>query len=298
LNTVLKDFEKFLHRLLREDIEMKIRYSDDQPVIIADRGQIEQVIMNLVTNARDAMPNNGRLTVNTRVSAMDEAFIRAHEYGKVGTYSVLSVSDTGVGMSEETQRRIFEPFFTTKEVGKGTGLGLATVYGIVKTHDGFIDVYSEPGKGTAFHVYFPLARTTHAAPEATGGNPVELKGGSETILLAEDDENLSNMTSAVLRDMGYTVITAENGITAVARFIENRATIKLLILDAIMPKKNGLEAYREISALNPMIRCVFMSGYRGEVFAADGPPAGTEFIPKPIHPSLLLTKVREMLDRV
>jgi PAS domain S-box-containing protein len=297
LNTVLKDFEKFLHRLLREDIEMKIRYSDDQPVIIADRGQIEQVIMNLVTNARDAMPNNGRLTIDTRVTAMDEAFIRAHEYGTVGLYSVLSVSDTGVGMSEETQKRIFEPFFTTKEVGKGTGLGLATVYGIVKAHDGFIDVHSEQGKGTTFHGYFPLARTTKAAPEATTQIPVELKGGSETILLAEDDENLRNMTSSVLRDMGYTVVAAEDGNTAVARFIENRATIKLLILDAIMPKKNGLEAYREISALNPKIRCVFMSGYRGEVFAAGGPPAGTEFIPKPVHPSLILTKVREMLDR-
>ena len=163
LNAVIKNFEKFLHRLLREDIEMKIRYSDDQPVVMADRGQVEQVIMNLVSNARDAMPNNGKLTIDTRVTNMDEAFIRLNGYGKLGEYAVMSVSDTGVGMNKETQKKIFEPFFTTKEVGKGTGLGLATVYGIVKAHDGFINVYSEPGKGTTFHVYFPLARTTECS---------------------------------------------------------------------------------------------------------------------------------------
>ncbi len=163
LNAVIKNFEKFLHRLLREDIEMKIRYSDDQAVVMADRGQVEQVIMNLVSNARDAMPNNGKLTIDTRVTNMDEAFIRLNGYGKLGEYAVMSVSDTGVGMNKDTQKKIFEPFFTTKEVGKGTGLGLATVYGIVKAHDGFINVYSEPGKGTTFHVYFPLARTTECS---------------------------------------------------------------------------------------------------------------------------------------
>jgi two-component system, cell cycle sensor histidine kinase and response regulator CckA len=297
LNAVIKNFEKFLQRLLREDIEMKIRYSDDQPVIMADRGQVEQVIMNLVANARDAMPNNGMLTIDARVTDIDEAFIRLNGYGKLGDYAMLSVSDTGVGMNKETQKKIFEPFFTTKEVGKGTGLGLATVYGIVKAHDGFINVYSEPGKGTTFHVYFPLARTKNAVSNAVERTPVQLKGGSETILLAEDDTSLREMTSAILRDMGYTVIDAEDGNWAVVRFKENRATIKLVILDAVMPKKNGLEAYREISALSPKIRCIFMSGYTGEVFAEDGPPVGTEFLPKPIQPSVLLTKVREMLDR-
>jgi two-component system cell cycle sensor histidine kinase/response regulator CckA len=171
------------------------------------------------------------------------------------------------------------------------------VYGIVKAHDGFINVYSEPGKGTTFHVYFPLARTKNAVPNAAERTPVQLKGGSETILLAEDDVSLRKMTSATLRDMGYTVIDAEDGNGAVVRFKENHATIKLIILDAVMPKKNGLEAYREISALSPKIRCIFMSGYTGEVFAEDGLPAGTEFLPKPLQPATLLANIRALLDR-
>jgi PAS domain S-box-containing protein len=297
VNTVIRNFEKFLHRLLREDIEMTIQYSAEQPIIMADRGQIEQVVMNLVTNARDAMPDKGRLTIDTKITAMDEAFMRFHGYGKAGNYATLSVADTGIGISEETKKRIFEPFFTTKEIGKGTGLGLATVYGIVKAHDGFINVYSEPGKGSVFHVYFPLASTTNAVLEPDAQNPVLLKGGNETILLAEDDVSLRNMTSVVLRDMGYTVIEAEDGNNAVTRFVENRAAIKLAILDGIMPKMNGLEAYQEISALSPMIHCIFMSGYAGEVFARDGLPTGTMFLSKPVKPSELLSKTREMLDR-
>jgi CheY-like chemotaxis protein len=297
LNVVIRNFEKFLHRLLREDIEMTIRYSVEQPVIMADRGQVEQVIMNLVTNARDAMPDRGKLTIDTRVSAIDEAFIRSHGYGKAGDYAMLSVSDTGVGMNKETKERIFEPFFTTKEMGKGTGLGLATVYGIVKAHDGFINVDSELGKGSAFHVYFPLARAANAIPEPARQNPVLLKGGGETILLAEDDVSLRNLTSTVLRDTGYTVIEAEDGNRAVARFNENRAEIKLLILDGIMPTMNGLEAYQEINTLSPNIPCIFMSGYSGEIFARDGLPTSTEFLPKPVKPSDLLSKIREVLDR-
>ena len=164
MNTVIRNFEKFLHRLLREDIEMTIQYSAEQPIIMADRGQIEQVVMNLVTNARDAMPDKGKLTIDTKVTAMDEAFMRFHGYGKQGDYAILSVADTGIGMNEATKKRIFEPFLTTKEIGKGTGLGLATVYGIVKAHDGFINVYSEPGKGSVFHVYFPLVRASDSAP--------------------------------------------------------------------------------------------------------------------------------------
>ena len=297
LNTAIGKFEKILHRLLREDIEMSIQYSDEQPVIMADRGQVEQVIMNLVTNARDAMPDKGKLAIDTRVVAIDEAFIRFHGYGTAGDYAVITVTDSGIGMNKETQKKIFEPFFTTKEMGKGTGLGLATAYGIVKAHDGFINVYSESGKGTAFHVYFPLVRPTESALEPSSLPPVLLKGGTETILLAEDDATLRIMTSIVLRGMGYTVIEAEDGNKAVALFIENRATIKLVILDGIMPKMNGMEAYREINALSPNIRCIFMSGYAGEVFALNNLPTGSEFLPKPVKPSELLNKIREMLDR-
>ncbi len=297
LNAMIRNFEKFLRRLLREDIEMAIRYSAEQPMIMSDRGQIEQVVMNLVTNARDAMPKGGKLSIDTRVSVMDQTFIRLHGFGKVGDYVMLSVSDTGVGMNEETKKRIFEPFFTTKEVGKGTGLGLATVYGIVKAHNGFINVYSEPAKGTAVHVYFPIARTANAVPEPAEQIPVPISGGSETILLAEDDARLRNMTSAILRDMGYTVIEAEDGNRAVIQFNENRATINLVILDGIMPKMNGLETYHKISTSSPNIRCIFMSGYSGEVFAQEGLPIGTEFLPKPVKPLELLSKVREVLNR-
>ncbi len=297
VNKVIKDFEKFLHRLLREDIEMTIRYSLARPMIMADRGQIEQVVMNLVTNARDAMSGKGKLIIDTKVFAMDEAFMRFHGYGKVGDYAELSVTDTGIGMDEAVKKRIFEPFFTTKEMSKGTGLGLASVYGIVKAHDGFINVYSEPGKGSSFHIYLPLVHATDSTLEPLEQNRGQLTGGSETILVAEDDESLRNMTSIILRGMGYNVIEAEDGNKAVVRFIENSAAIRLVILDGIMPKMNGLEAYKEISALNPMIRCIFMSGYAGEVFARDSLPIGTDFLPKPVKPSELLNKIREMLDR-
>jgi len=298
LNSVICNFEKFLVRLLREDIEMKMRYSEEELTIVADRGQIEQVIMNLVTNARDAMPAKGRLTMETRLEVLDETFVSAHGYGRPGEYAMISVSDTGIGMDEVTQRKIFEPFFTTKEQGKGTGLGLATVYGIVKTHEGFINVYSEPGKGTVFHIYLPLVRSAEEVREPVAQAPVPLKGGTETILLAEDDESLRKMTAIVLRHVGYTVLEVENGQDAVKRFIENKDIIRLVILDGIMPVMNGKEAYREISALCPDMRCIFMSGYAEDVFTKDGIlQADVEFISKPVTPSALLHTVREVLDR-
>ena len=298
LNSVIGNFEKFLARLLREDIELRTQYADEELTILADRGQIEQVIMNLVTNARDAMPAKGALTIETGRMVLDESFLSAHGYGLLGEYAMITVSDTGTGMDQETRRRIFEPFFTTKEQGKGTGLGLATVYGIVKTHDGFINVYSEPGRGTVVHLYFPLARIAAGAQEPVAQAPAPLVGGTETILLAEDDETLRKMTSVVLRHLGYTVIEAENGKKAVQGFSENRDSIRLVILDGIMPVMNGKEAYKEIVALNPEVRCIFMSGYAEEVFTRDGVlQTDVEFLSKPVTPSVLLGKVREVLDR-
>jgi PAS domain S-box-containing protein len=298
LNSVIGNFEKFLLRLLREDIQMRTRYAPDDLTIMADRGQIEQVVMNLVTNARDAMPAKGTLTIETSRVSLDESFLSAHGYGGIGEYAMLSVSDTGAGMDTETKRKIFEPFFTTKEQGKGTGLGLATVYGIVKSHDGFINVYSEPGKGTVFHIYIPLVRAAAGASETVAPAPAPLKGGSETILLAEDDNNLRTMTSVVLRQLGYTVIEAENGQEAVEKFIENKDIIRLVILDGIMPKMNGKEAHKEISALVPGVRCIFMSGYAEDIFTKDGIlQAEVTFLSKPVTPSVLLNKVREVLDQ-
>jgi signal transduction histidine kinase len=298
LNSVVGNFEKVLARLLREDIELKTRYSEEELTILAGRGQIEQVIMNLVTNARDAMPAKGALTIETGRMVLDESFLSAHGYGLIGEYAMITVSDTGIGMDKETRRRIFEPFFTTKEQGKGTGLGLATVYGIVKSHDGFINVYSEPGKGTVFHIYIPLVRTGASEAEPEKQEPALLAGGTETILLAEDDAILRKMTCTVLKHMGYTVIEAENGQEAVEKFIENKDIIRLVILDGIMPKMNGKEAHKEISVLVPGVRCIFMSGYAEDIFTKDGIlQAEVTFLSKPVTPSVLLGKVREVLDR-
>jgi signal transduction histidine kinase len=298
VNSVISKFEKFLLRLLREDIDLVTRYSAGELSIMADRGQIEQVVMNLVANARDAMPAKGTLTIETKSAVLDESFAAAHGYGKPGTYALLLVSDTGAGMNDETTRRIFEPFFTTKEVGKGTGLGLATVYGIVKAHDGFINVYSEPSRGTMFRIYIPLVRSGETAPEPVKQEPSSLKGGTETILLAEDDAILRKMTCTVLRHMGYTVLEAENGQEAVEKFIENKDIIRLVILDGIMPKMNGKEAHKEISVLVPGVRCIFMSGYAEDIFTKDGIlQAEVTFLSKPVTPSVLLGKVREVLDR-
>jgi CheY-like chemotaxis protein len=229
---------------------------------------------------------------------LDEGFAAAHGYGRPGKYAMISVTDTGSGMDEKTKRRIFEPFFTTKEQGKGTGLGLATVYGIVKTHDGFINVYSEPGRGTAFHVYLPLGSSGAGATEAVPRTPVPMKGGAETILLAEDDASLRKMTSTVLRHMGYSVIEAENGREAVVKFQENKDSIQLVILDGIMPQMNGKEAYQKILSLAPRARCIFMSGYAEDVFTKDGIlQTEVKFLSKPATPSALLHAVREVLDR-
>jgi CheY-like chemotaxis protein len=254
--------------------------------------------MNLVTKARDAMPAKGALTIETGRMVLDESFLSAHGYGLIGEYAMITVSDTGIGMDKETRRRIFEPFFTTKEQGKGTGLGLATVYGIVKSHDGFINVYSEPGKGTVFHIYIPLVRTGASEAEPEKQEPALLAGGTETILLAEDDAILRKMTCTVLKHMGYTVIEAENGQEAVEKFIENKDIIRLVILDGIMPKMNGKEAHKEISALVPGVRCIFMSGYAEDIFTKDGILlAEVTFLSKPVTPSVLLGKVREVLDQ-
>jgi len=207
LNTIIKKVEKFLIRVIGEDVAVHLTLVESELTIVADSGQLEQVFMNLATNARDAMPRGGSFLIETSCVEIDRGFISAHGYGKPGTYAMTSVTDTGVGMNEETKKKIFEPFFTTKEVGKGTGLGLAMVYGILKQNDGFINVYSEPGKGTTFRLYFPMIK----APAEEGQKAVEVpypKGGTETILLAEDDVNLRSLSVVVLEQMGYTVITA------------------------------------------------------------------------------------------
>lgn len=296
LNKVIEKTEAFLLRVIGEDIECKTHSSMEPLPILADAHQIEQILMNLATNARDAMKNGGTLSIATARVRLTDDFTTSHGYGQPGVFALLTVSDTGTGMDEETGRRIFEPFFTTKGVGKGTGLGLAVVYGIVKQHEGFINVYSEAGRGTTFRIYLPLIASAAIDGErsAAEGPPA---GGTETILLAEDDESLRRMTTSVLERFGYTVIAAADGEDAVRLYRENQDRITLLMLDMVMPKKNGKEAYAEIRKICPDVKAVFVSGYapdmvRDQLMLEHGAPIAY----KPITPVELLKLIRTTLD--
>lgn len=296
LNKMLEKAEKFLVRVIGEDIVVRLALDARERMIYADAGQLEQVFMNLATNARDAMPKGGSLTIETSAVELDNGFIIAHGYGKPGRYALITTTDTGTGMNEETRKKIFEPFFSTKEVGKGTGLGLAMVYGIIKQHEGFINVYSEPGKGTTFRIYLPLIKDA-ATDDAAVMDVAYPKGGAETILLAEDDAHLRNLTMVVLEQMGYRIITAKDGVEAVEKFRENRESIRLLLFDLIMPNKNGKEACDEIRKTNPELPVIFISGYSPDFLQQKALiPKGALLISKPISPILLLQKVRSVLD--
>ncbi|MCL4457049.1 MAG: PAS domain S-box protein [Nitrospirae bacterium] len=297
LNEIIKGVEKFLSRIIGEDIELKTALSDKGLTVFVDSGQIEQVLMNLATNARDAMPDGGDLIIETGPVQIDEEYIKRHGYGDHGMYALLSVTDSGIGMDEKTRERIFEPFFTTKELGRGTGLGLSMVYGIVKQHDGFINVYSEPGNGMTFKIYLPLIESE--AREAVSTAPaVYPERGTETVLVAEDDQAVRNLTRDVLERFGYKVIAAEDGEEAIEKFMDNKKDIQLLLLDVLMPKKNGKEVYEEIKKINPGIKTIFLSGYTANLIHKKGIlEEGLDFILKPVSPKELLGKVREILDR-
>ena len=296
LSYIIRNIEKLLPQILREDIECRLLLSEEELAIFADQGQIDQILLNLATNARDAMPNGGELTISTMLMAMDQKFINAHGFGKTGNYAVLSVTDTGMGMDEAIRQRIFEPFFTTKEVGKGTGLGLSIIFGIVKQHNGFISCYSEPGIGTTFNIYLPLHQGKF--DQDIVQDSIKPAGGTETILLAEDDDMVRHLTRLILEGAGYRVVEAVNGSNAVQQYMDHRNEVALLILDLIMPKKNGRDAYNAIREENPHVRVIFTSGYSADVaniqeLSADG----FDFIAKPVRPTDLLEKVREVLDR-
>ncbi len=297
LNEIVPRIGKFLSRVIGEDIELSIRLSNERIIVYVDPGQMEQVLMNLATNARDAMPRGGLLTIETSFTDLDEDFVSLYDYGKPGRHAVLTVSDTGAGMDEETRLRIFEPFYTTKDVGKGTGLGLAMVYGIVTQHNGFINCYSEPGKGTTFRIYLPVTSPFRQEGVPLVGIPLPPGRGSETVLVAEDDPSLRKLVRTVLTEFGYKVIEAVDGIDAVAKFSEHRDDIRLLVFDIIMPKKNGKEAYDEISRIKPDIKTIFLSGYSADVLKQKGIfEEGAIFLPKPVLPVEFLKKVREILD--
>ncbi|HBA72142.1 MAG: hybrid sensor histidine kinase/response regulator [Geobacteraceae bacterium GWC2_55_20] len=297
LNDVVKQVRHFLERIIGEDIQLKSVLAPEELKVVVDSGQIEQVLVNLATNARDAMPKGGMLTLETGVMDVDESFVQANGYGKPGRYALISVTDTGTGMDEKTRIRIFEPFFTTKEVGRGTGLGMAIVYGIVKQHHGFVNVYSEPGIGTTFRIYIPV----NSGEFVAGGESVTTKppeGGSESILVAEDDASVRNLVLEVLTGYGYTVISAENGLDAVDKFRANRDSIRLILMDIIMPRMNGKEAYREIRRIDADVKILYTSGYTLDTIQSrDVLDEGAELVMKPIQPLELLRKVRELLDR-
>ena len=260
---------------------------------MADATQIDQILFNLATNARDAMPRGGVLTIETKAVELDDESKRYHGYGEPGRYALLSISDTGMGMDEATKAKIFDPFFTTKEVGKGTGLGLSSVYGAVKQHNGYITVYSEPNIGTTFHIYLPIVSKGAKEEESA---PAPVKGGNETVLVAEDNEAVRDLLRDVLVEYGYRIIEATDGADAIEKF-KKTDRIDLLILDSIMPIKNGREAYDEISKIRPDIKVLFTSGYTRDVILDKGiEDKKFDFISKPISPNVLLQKVREMLD--
>ncbi len=295
LNTIIKNMESLLSRVIGEDIELSTVLTDADLTIMADSTQIDQILMNLATNAQDAMPSGGRVTIRTDKMELDIEYVEAYGYGRPGDYALLSVEDTGTGMDEKTKERIFEPFFTTKEVGKGTGLGLSMVYGIIKQHDGYINVYSEPGRGTTFRILLPLIQTK--AEEIKHGDSLKVQSGTETILLAEDDAQVRNLLKEILSKAGYHVNEVSDGSEAVEVFHKKRDDINLLILDVIMPKMNGKETYKKIIQMRPDIKVIFISGYNEDVIHKKGMlEVGLNFISKPVAPGELLAKVREVLD--
>jgi two-component system, cell cycle sensor histidine kinase and response regulator CckA len=293
LNSLVKGTEKLLKRLLTEDITLQTVLTPDNITVLADGTQIDQILFNLATNARDAMPKGGTLTIETSLVNWDSESVRIQGFGKEGRYVLLSVSDTGRGMDEATKEKIFDPFFTTKEVGKGTGLGLSTVYGIVKQHRGYVAVYSEKGKGTSFHIYLPA----RAARQQEEPSAERIKGGSERILLAEDDQPVRTLIRDILTAYGYTVIEAEDGADAIEKFNADR-DIEMVILDSVMPKKNGREVCDAISKQKPGIKVLFTSGYTRDVILDKGIEDNqVDFISKPLSPPTLLRKVRDLLDK-
>ncbi len=295
LNKALKDFELLLRRTIRENITITIIPFPDVAPVMADIGQIEQVIMNLAINAADSMPNGGKLTIETLPVDIDAEYTESHPGTQPGRHIMLAVSDTGHGIDGETCAKIFEPFFSTKGE-EGTGLGLSTVYGIVKQHNGNIWVYSEVGHGTTFKIYLPTTDTTHIEENKTSAIPLDIRG-SETILLVEDNEHVSTIAQEILTLYGYTILIAKSGTEALDICSEEKTPVHLLLTDVIMPEMDGKELARKMLAAHPNLKVLYMSGYTSNVIARHGVlDQGIQFIQKPFSPEKLATKVREVLD--
>src|SRR5438067_7951396 len=297
LNAVLKNIQQLLQRLIGEDTELILLLTPELGHVKADPGQIEQVLMNLALNARDAMPKGGKVTIRTANVMIDETFARRHLIAHPGRYIMLSVTDTGTGMDEETQAHIFEPFFTTKEQGKGTGLGLATVYGIVKQSGGSIFVYSEPGKGATCQIYLPRVEEAVTVIDSVNAT-IEPPQGSETILLVEDEEPVRELVRKVLERNGYRILEARHGDEAIKICAQhNGGEISLLVTDVVMPRMSGREVAERLQASHPKMKVLYLSGYTDDAVVRHGVlQSMTAFLQKPFTPDALAHKVREVLD--
>jgi two-component system cell cycle sensor histidine kinase/response regulator CckA len=296
LNLIVADLEKMMRRLIGENIDLITILKTGIGFVKADPGQLEQVIVNLVLNARDAMPEGGKLIIETFETEIDSHYTSQHVGTKLGSYVAIGVSDTGHGMDAETQAHIFEPFFTTRELGKGTGLGLSTVYGIVKQSGGNIWVYSEPGYGTTFKIYLPLVPQT-SDPFVTRPVRPSVVGGSETILLVEDEERVCALVREVLAKQGYTVLSANNGEEGLALSRREPRHIDLLLTDVVMPRMSGRELAENLVRERTSLKVLFMSGYTDKLILHKGMlEPNTHFLQKPFSPDEIARKVREVLD--
>lgn len=294
VNDMVEAVIKMIQPAIGERVETRVDLADDVGSVVADPAMLQQALMNLCINARDAMPTGGKLIIRTDTVTISDTYADMHPDVRPGSYARIILTDTGCGMSADVKQRIFEPFFTTKEIGKGTGLGLAMVYGVVTEHEGAVHVYSELGKGTTFRIYLPLEGAMYACPEVPTEGP---RGGTETILVAEDEPLVRDTAVRILQQAGYVTLEAENGEEAVRLFEENEETVSLAVLDLVMPIMNGRDAYARMKQVKPSIEAVFCTGYdplAGQVAA--GACEETEVIEKPFHPEALLHAVREALD--
>jgi nitrogen-specific signal transduction histidine kinase/CheY-like chemotaxis protein len=299
LNQIMTATGGLLRRLIGDEVQLELRLDPGLGAVLADEHQLQQVIMNLSINARDAMPRGGRLTLATANADLDESATARHLHLPPGRYVELTVTDTGIGMDSETAARVFEPFFTTKELGKGTGLGLATVYGIVRQTGGDIWVYSEPGEGTVFRVYLPRHGSTVPAPgrEGSGAVSARLPGGSETVLLVEDEATVRELMRVTLERQGYHVLIADSGEQAIAVAVAHRGPLHLLVTDVVMPGMRGPDLAARMGASHPGLRILFMSGYADDAVLRDAVGQGHHaYLQKPFTREALLLKAREVLD--
>ena len=297
VNVMIKEIVKMLRETFPKTIEMSLQLDRDLPFIIADATQLHQVLLNIGVNARDAMPIGGILSFKTEIakgSSLRNAFSDVQD----ADYAHIIITDTGVGMDNTTRAHIFDPFFTTKEKGKGTGLGLSVVYGVMKNHNGFIDVQSEPGKGTTFNLYFPIPEESAHRTGRTVEDSENIRGGTETILVVEDEEALLRMSKRILEGKGYHVLTAVDGLEALALYRKHKDEIALVVTDVGLPKMSGDQLFFELKKVNPSVRVVLVSGYidpgiKSEIFKA----GVHDFVQKPYDPDEVLKKVRESIDR-